>query len=524
MKKITLLCIGLLSSVGFAQVSYVHTDYAEKGESYIVSAATAPALALDYVKTGTNFSWDYSALVPLTQETLVFQNPNNAGYKNAWCFLNNYFLNCNTQFNNNFTLATKLPNGFEIPGYGLTNVIDHLKLSTTSLQDKMIGATITLDGSTLPFVASYQTADVLYQFPINYTDNYTNPFALSIDLSTLGVPVQYASAGQRTNVVEGWGFLKTPFGTFANVLKMKSTVVNTIRITNDGATTENTITTVSYKWFDKAYGIPVLQVDGPVQDSQWVPNQVTYYDIQRCLAPNATFAYLPVESDFVPANNNASVSFINTSINYDSVSWNFGDGSAASSVANPTHNYSCPGVKQVTLTITNTFCDPDQTATITIPVTIRDTQNAFTTNVTAGNTSLSADRTLAGTTYQWLDCNNGNSPIPNATAQTYTPAVNGNYAVQLTTNGCVSISACYLFSSLGTTNVDHHNGLYLYPNPTKRNLSLSNNTIEVKKVTIANSLGVIVGHSLDISSLANGIYLVTVETNAGFFVQKIIKE
>ena len=524
MTKITLLFIGLLSSVGFAQVSYVSTDFAQQNESYIVSTATASALALDYEQTGPNFSWDYSALTPSTQETLLYQNPINAGYKTTWCFFNSYFLTCNAQFNNNFNLATKLTNGIEIQGYGLSNVIDHLKLSSSSLEDRMIGAAITVGSTTLPFVASYQTADVLYQFPMNYNDNYTNPFAISIDLNTFNVPIQYASAGQRTNLVEGWGSLVTPFGTFANVLKMKSTVVNTITVTSNGTPTQNTVTTVSYKWFDKAYGIPVLQVDGSVVANQWVPNQVTYFDIQRCLTPNATFAYFPLASDFVPANNNASVSFINTSTNYDSVSWDFGDGSATSNEVNPTHNFSCPGVKQVTLTTTNAFCNPNQTDTITIPVTITDTQNAFTTNVTIGNASLLADRTLTGTNYQWLDCDNGNSLIPNAIAQIYTPSANGNYAVQLTTNGCVSVSDCYAFSGLGSIAVDIKSGLYLYPNPTKGNLILSNTTIEIKKVTITNTLGILVGHSLDISSLANGIYLVILETNTGFFVQKIIKE
>lgn len=525
MNKITLLFIGLLTSVGYAQVSYVSTDFAQQNESYIVSTATAPGLALDYVQTGANFSWDYSALAPSTQETLLYQNPNNAGYKNIWCLINGYFLNCTTQFNNNFNLATKLTNGIQIQGYGLSNVIDHLKLSTANVEDRMIGAAITVGGTTVPFVASYQTADVLYQFPMNYNDNYTNNFALSVDLNTFNVPVQYASAGQRTNLVEGWGSLVTPFGTFANVLKMKTTVVNNITVTANGTPTANTVTTVSYKWFDKAYGIPVLQVDGNVVATQFVPNQVTYFDIQRCLPPNSGFAFFPVVSDFNPTNNNASVSFINTSNNYDSVSWDFGDGSATSNAVNPTHNFSCPGVKQVTLTITNAFCDPDQTDTITIPVTITDSQNAFTTNVTVGNASLLADRTLAGTTYQWLDCDNGNSPIPNATSQVYTPPlVNGHYAVQLTTNGCVSVSDCYSLTSLGTIAIDTTSGLYLYPNPTKGNLTLSSSTIEIKKVTITNTLGMIVGHSLDISSLANGMYIVSLETNNGVFVQKVIKE
>jgi len=524
MKKITLLFIGLLSNIAFAQISYLSTDYALQNESFVVSTASASGLTLDYVQTGANFNWNYSSLEPATQETLLYQNPNNAGYKTVWCFLNGFIFNCNTQFNSNFNLATKLTNGIQIQGFGLSNVIDHLKISSTSLEDKMIGASLTVNGTSVPFVAAYQTADKLYQFPINFNDNYTNNFALSVDLTSFGAPVQYASSGQRTNIVEGWGSLTTPFGTFPNVLKMKTTVVNNITVTTNGTPTENTVTTVSYKWFDKDYGIPVLQVDGNVVANQYVPNTVTYFDIQLCLTPNAAFAFFPVASDFNPANNNASVSFINASNNYDSVSWNFGDGTSSSTDINPTHNFSCPGVKQVTLTINNAFCDPDQTDTITIPVTITDTQNAFTTNVTQTPTSLTADRTLVGTTYQWLDCDNSNAPISGQTAQTFIPTVSGNYAVRLISNGCQSVSDCYSFTFLSTPDFNLNASVSVYPNPTNGMILITNSElITIKRVGIYSVLGTLVTDTLDITGRANGIYIIKIETDKGTLIKKISK-
>ena len=92
MKKITLLFIGLLSNIAFAQISYLSTDYALQNESFVVSTASASGLTLDYVQTGANFNWNYSSLEPATQETLLYQNPNNAGYKTVWCFLNGFIL------------------------------------------------------------------------------------------------------------------------------------------------------------------------------------------------------------------------------------------------------------------------------------------------------------------------------------------------------------------------------------------------------------------------------------------------
>jgi hypothetical protein len=523
MKKITTIILFFIGFSGFSQISYVSTDFALVNESYVVSRATV-LNGFDFVATGANSNWNYSALVPNTQETLLWENPNNTGYKLSWCLTNNFLFNCNTQFNNNFNLAIKEAQGIQIQGFGLTNAYMHSNLTTANYANKMIGANITVTGTSLPFTVSYTQPDILYQFPMNFNDTYTNPTSLVFDLNSLGVPLNYNSTGQRVNIVEGWGSLTTPYGTFPNVLKLKSTLTETITIVVNGQTTTNTQTTVSYKWFDKAYGIPVLEVSGPEIAGLWTATNATYFDIQRCLTPNALFGFLPVVSDYDPSTQTASVSFINASTNYDTVNWNFGDGTANSALINPTHVFSCPGTKQVILTVTNQFCDPDQTATITLPVTITDSQNAFTTGVTVSATTLTADRTLTGTTYQWIDCDNSNQPIPNETGQIFTPSVSGNYAVQLNTNGCVSISECYAFNSLGIIEHGDNPKLYLYPNPVKDVLVLSDSTIVVEKIRVYNALGMLVGNSLDLSAKVSGVYCIILETSKGMLIQKIIKQ
>ncbi len=69
--------------------------------------------------------------------------------------------------------------------------------------------------------------------------------------------------------------------------------------------------------------------------------------------------------------------------------------------------------------------------------------------VTQNANVLTADQ--ASATYQWLDCNNTYSPIPNATNQTFTPSITGNYAVEITLNGCSDTSACFLVDYTGIT-------------------------------------------------------------------------
>jgi hypothetical protein len=153
-----------------------------------------------------------------------------------------------------------------------------------------------------------------------------------------------------------------------------------------------------------------------------------------------------------------------------------------------------------------------------------DTQNAFTPNVTQTPTSLTADRTLVGTTYQWLDCDNSNAPISGQTAQTFIPTVSGNYAVRLISNGCQSVSDCYSFTFLSTPDFNLNASVSVYPNPTTGMVLITNSElITIKRVGIYSVLGTLVTNTLDITGRANGIYIIKIETDKGTKIKKISK-
>jgi alpha-tubulin suppressor-like RCC1 family protein len=86
----------------------------------------------------------------------------------------------------------------------------------------------------------------------------------------------------------------------------------------------------------------------------------------------------------------------------------------------------------------------------------------------AGNT-LTADEN--GATYQWLDCDSGNAPISEANAQSYTASASGNYAVEITKDGCTNTSSCISLTIVGIENLTTI-PLSVYPNPTADNLTL----------------------------------------------------
>jgi hypothetical protein len=70
-----------------------------------------------------------------------------------------------------------------------------------------------------------------------------------------------------------------------------------------------------------------------------------------------------------------------------------------------------------------------------------------------------------GATYQWLDCDDNFSAISGETNQTFTPQNDGNYAVEITLNGCSSTSNCHNVQSASLTEQEGDIAFNLYPNP-----------------------------------------------------------
>ncbi len=86
------------------------------------------------------------------------------------------------------------------------------------------------------------------------------------------------------------------------------------------------------------------------------------------------------------------------------------------------------------------------------------------TGLTPSANALTANMT--GATYQWLDCNNAFAVLTGETNQSFSPNTNGNYAVEISQNGCIDTSACVSFTSVGLLENDFGEQFALYPNPT----------------------------------------------------------
>ena len=174
----------------------------------------------------------------------------------------------------------------------------------------------------------------------------------------------------------------------------------------------------------------------------------------------------------------------------------------------------------------NTYATSNNTATYTIANTLGCdsivTLDLTITTVDASvmvmsDSSLQAQLLDAGTTYQWVDCNNNFAVISGETNSIFSTQTSGDYAVEVTINDCSALSDCY--NLYNNVNVDVYNTNYpiqLFPNPTKNDLTVSLKGVKYVDIIIFDIHGKVMlqqsslvnRDNINLSSLAAGTYFV----------------
>lgn len=150
-------------------------------------------------------------------------------------------------------------------------------------------------------------------------------------------------------------------------------------------------------------------------------------------------------------------------------------------------------------------------STITLSLSIFAT-NA---NVTVNGGTITANLNLAS--YQWLDCNNNYAPIAGETNRSYTPAVNGSYAVRVTKSNCTDTSICVQIVTAEINQAASNSAFQVYPNPSSNYLTIISKE-KIESLSILNLIGDCMmtqahpNEPLDISQLSAGTYIIMIKT------------
>jgi hypothetical protein len=264
MKKILLLLFIFISGITYAQDTLYTQDFPTAGKTYVLSTGTSFP-GLDVTETGANFNWDFSDLGRVGQhiDTSFVTSATNPLL--AFYFID-YDLNSN-RANHAFNGAS-----FNLGFTGLTDIFNYYYNSTANYRQPGFGAVV----NGIPIPIPYVPHDVLYNFPLKYQDEDSVAYSYAVDLTT-PIVLSYHVSRKRHNLVDGWGSLTSPYGTF-DVLRVKSVLVEIDSIylaANNLWILVPPITTHEYKWLGKNSGLPLVQINTNGNDTI---NQITYQD------------------------------------------------------------------------------------------------------------------------------------------------------------------------------------------------------------------------------------------------------
>jgi hypothetical protein len=178
-------------------------------------------------------------------------------------------------------------------------------------------------------------------------------------------------------------------------------------------------------------------------------------------------------------------------------------------------------------TIPNAFgCDSVITTNLTIPI-------LNTTVTETGNGQLISNQ--IGGTYQWIDCDNGNSAIVGETSNIfdYSSLLSGNFAVVISEGGCVDTSACLTVAMGAITETNSLNEFSIYPNPTNDNFIVELNKVDpTTTIELVDAQGRVVMKKMATLSkmefttdlLLSGLYIVRVSTETTSTMKLLVVE
>lgn len=121
-------------------------------------------------------------------------------------------------------------------------------------------------------------------------------------------------------------------------------------------------------------------------------------------------------------------------------------------------------------------------------------------------------------TYQWVDCANGYTAVSGEINQSFTPTINGSYAV-VVNGACIDTSACYTINNVGLNDFEN-NVVSVFPNPNTGQFAINTN-VQADLIIVNDILGKEIFRILPVSNITNisllevgaGVYYVQVNTN-----------
>jgi hypothetical protein len=270
------MCLVVLANKTNAQITILASDFPGKGDT--VRYSSVPALA-NYAVTGQNFLWDFSDLVPQSQLLMKHLSVDSADALTQSLF-GSFVI---PKYRATYYLPAR-----ELPLAALSGFLDlpveeiYRFYRKTNEEMTVVGLSISAMGFGVGKRAD--SIEVAYKYPMTYGQSYQSEGLVDLDLSALA-PFALKQYRTRSSEVDGWGTIKTPYGSFS-CLRIHHVINELDSIYIDFGTGPtwfpiNIPVIHEYEWWAKDQKGPIMKVVANQVFGIQIPTQIIYRDIFR---------------------------------------------------------------------------------------------------------------------------------------------------------------------------------------------------------------------------------------------------
>ncbi len=275
-KNLLFISLMFLSFIVNAQITITESDILSIGELNISAVDTLPSRisAISPGNSGANQTWNFTTVVNIYNDTVEAVSPTGipfaASYPNANMVVK-------TRFNNAPAHYYLKKDVNELFVYGISADV----ANTQSLTN-------------LPFVPGFS----LIKFPSTYNNTYTDNYKSFLKMPAPANPLNADSIKRnahtnRVSLIDAWGSITTPTGTFANTIRQKVTEITIdtmwakVPVLGWYQISTSNDTIVTYSWWAPEIGMPVCEIEHYPHTTP-TTNQVKWYiDPASNVADNA---------------------------------------------------------------------------------------------------------------------------------------------------------------------------------------------------------------------------------------------
>lgn len=303
--KTKLLFLFSLASLSFeSQITLTVNDFGTAGDTVRISQTQAGNL--DFTSTGANYTWDYSSLVATSQYLKEFKP---IGFASFLVFGTYGPIAASNYQASYFNPTNDLPLDqlSQFLPVELSDLNQYSKRTADSITS--LGYSIAVNGQGVPFKSD--TIETRYKLPLNYNDSHYSRGYTYIDLNPV-IDFKIKQYRQRTTLVDGWGTIITPKGTFP-VLRIRHDIneIDSVYQTFFGAGQwfgTPPIQRVEYEWFTNGEDEWILKAtenNGTVnvveyqEDYLGLDASIDELSIHAQIGPNPTSGAVEIQSNIL---------------------------------------------------------------------------------------------------------------------------------------------------------------------------------------------------------------------------------